>query len=270
PWFTYKKEKTVSKIEILRLIKELRKNRYDLVVELHADVRNILIAFCVGKFCIGYGIRGFGFLLNKVANYNKNLQIIDKNLGVLSGLGVNLDDRELELDLSDKDMELANKSCDARTIVISPGAERVNKLWINKRWAELADRLVEEKYKIIFVGSKNEIGLINEIINLMKYKEAAINLVGMTNLKQLCWIIKKSFLLISSDAAPVHIAKALKTRSIALYGPTDPGIWGYDEGVNISIYKKLDCSFCNLGYCYLEEKYRCMKEIRVEDVYDAV
>jgi predicted lipopolysaccharide heptosyltransferase III len=259
----------------LWLIKKLRKERFDLVIELHTDPRNILLAFLVGKFKIGYSYRGFGFLLNRKMKYNKK-HIIEQNLLLLKLIKIrNLRNKNLEIFITKKDesyitylFRTFNINKKNKLICINPGTARVNKFWQNEKWAKLCNNLFKKykNLKIIFTGNENEIELVENIINKIDIKKI-INLTGKTSLIQLAALIKKCDLFIGPDTGPLHIARAVNIPLIGLFGPTDPAIWGYNNNNFISLYKKLDCSFCNEGDCYKNKvRYQCMKNITINDV----
>jgi len=261
PWFAR------EKISFLNLLKFLKNNfrRYDLVIELHADPRNIILASFVGKYRIGYGIRGFSFLLNKVVHYdNKIKHMIDRNLDVVRAIGADTENKELELNLSEKESNFADeifkKYKIKSAIVINPGTGRIHKYWFNDRWANVADRLIEKyKTKIILTGNKQDMKDCDEVYRLIKNRKETINLCGKTNLRQLAAIIKKCALFLGPDTGPMHIARAVKTPLIGLFGPVNPAEWGYSE----EKYKYLNKTICKkIGTANCE----CMKKITVEDV----
>ena len=242
PWFS--REKT----SILNLFEFIKNNfrKYDLVIELHADPRNIILALLVGTYRIGFGIRGFGFLLNKVARYDKKIKHqIERNLDVVSAIGADTKNKELELNLTKKEISFADKIFDKyklkRAICINPGTGRIHKYWFNDRWAKVADTLIK-KYnsKIILTGSKEDVKDCKEIYDFSKNKEKIINLCGETSLRQLAAIIKKCMLFLGPDTGPMHTARAVKTPLIGLFGPVDPREWGYKE----EKYKSLNRMFC--------------------------
>jgi len=261
----------------LSLARKLRR-RYDLVIELHTAPLNILFASLVGGYKVGYGFRGLGFLLNKTRFSAKKEHIIDKNLDLLGLIDIDHKDKRLDVFYSKKEevyvknLLKKHKLTDKRLVCINPGTLRANKLWQNHKWAELSDKLIE-KYNacILFTGSSNEKQMVNDIVNHIKNKSKAVNLAGKTSLLQLAALIKKCKLFIGADTGSLHIAKAVETPLIGLYGPTSPFIWGYNEPKSRSVYKKLDCSFCNQGECVRKkEKGLCMRSIKVEDVVKEV
>jgi len=261
----------------LSLAKKLRK-RYDLVIELHTSPVNILFAFLIGGYKIGYAFRGLGFLLNKTRFSAKKKHIIDRNLDLLKSVSINYKNKELDVFYSKKEDDYVNSLLKKHNLIgkklicVNPGTLRTNKLWQNPKWALLSDRLIEEfNACILFTGSSNEKSLVNDIINSVRNKNKTINLAGETSLLQLAALTKKCKLLIGTDTGPLHIARAVETPLIGLYGSTNPYIWGYNEDKFRSIYKKLDCSFCNKGYCQRKkDKYLCMSSIKVEDVVKEV
>jgi len=258
----------------VKLIKKLKNEKFDLVIELHTDPRNILMAFLIGKYKIGCGYRGLGFLLNKRAKY-KEKHTIDTNLDLLRTLSIKSTNNEMDVFYKKKDEKFVTKMLKKYNlknyIIIHPGVSRKNRLWINERWAKVADKLLN-KYKVVFTGSKGEINLVNDIINKMKNKKKKVlNLAGQLTLNQLAVLIKKSKLFIGPNTGASHIARAVNTPSIGLFGSLNPKIWGYNDNNHKSIYKKLDCSFCNQADCIRKkDKYKCMKLIEVRDVLNTI
>ena len=270
-WF---KEK-ISFREFMQLIKKLRKENFDLVFDPHADPRNIILAYFVGKYKVGYNIRGFGFLLDFVVQY-KDKHIMETILDLARILGLKKINKKMEVYFSKKDEMKINKlfkrhklKRNKLLICINPGTGRKNKEWPVQNWKSLTGLLIK-KYncQIIFTGNDEENKLINEIIGKNK---SCYNFSGKTNLLQLSALIKKCDLLIAPDTGSLHIARALNVPLVGLFGPVDPAIWGYSEEKYRSIYKKLDCSFCNMPTCRgTLENNKCMTGITVADVFKEI
>jgi len=86
PWF--RRGKSAGWLKAFSFFWSLRKQKFDVVVELHADPRNILAAFLAGGFRLGYAVRGFGFLLNKTVKYSlEKKHMIERNLDVVRSIG---------------------------------------------------------------------------------------------------------------------------------------------------------------------------------------
>lgn len=268
PWLTER----FSLGYYFKLIKKLKRENFDLVVELHTDARNIFLAFFSGRYKIGYGYRGLGFLLNRRQKYRVKHNI-NSNLDLLRKIGIN-ETGKMEIFYSKSDEMFVNRIVKKYSlknyVVIHPGVSRKNRLWINERWAEVASKL-SKRYMVVFTGSKSEENLVKDIIRKIADKRKVVNLAGKTNLNQLAVLIKKSKMFIGPNTGASHIAKAVDKASIGLFGSLNPKIWGYNSNKDKSIYKKIDCSFCNQADCIRKkDRYKCMKLIEVKDVLEAV
>ena len=119
------------------------------------------------------------------------------------------------------------------------------------------------KFDIYIVGGKKEeIGL-----KLLAEQSGLDNekvLAGTLDLQELAALIKLATVLLSVDTGPMHIAQGVNTPVVALFGPTDPVIWGPRNKHDYIIYKNIECSPCwGRGTC---EKNICMEKIEVEEI----
>ena len=145
---------------------------------------------------------------------------------------------------------------------------RPSRNWSINNYAKLADEIMGKlKIKTVLLGAAKEKGLSREIEKHMRNKP--LNLVGKLNLRQLAAFLKKCTLLISPDSGPVHIAAALKTPLIVLFGPGEyeryrP--WDNEEQT-IVIRKEVECAPCFKRNC---RNNQCMKLITSQEVFEAV
>ena len=117
--------------------------------------------------------------------------------------------------------------------------------------------------KVVFTGSEKE--PIEKITSLMTTER--INLGGQTSLLELACLYKKAQMVITTDSGPMHLAAAVETPVIALFGPTDPARTGpYGSGHTI-IRTETACSPCFLKKCPTK---KCMEDISPEQVFAAV
>ena len=160
------------------------------------------------------------------------------------------------------------KSVD-RLIGINPGATYgPAKRWFPRSFADVAVKLID-KYsaKILLFGTAQEEEITDEISRYMR--EKCVNASGKTTLRQLGALLSMCELLITNDSGAMHIATAVKTPVVAIFGSTDPvrtGPWGERHTV---LYRKLNCSPCFARKCP-HGHYRCFKEIQVREVLLAV
>jgi len=157
-------------------------------------------------------------------------------------------------------------------VVIHPGAGWEEKRWPVERFVQIADRLIETyKARVFIIGGDGDVQLAEEMIALMKTR--AINCVGNFDIKESVALIEAADLFIGNDSAPVHIAAAVYTPLIAIFGPTNMRKTKPLGDSSIMIRKDIECSPCfhkiYPGRCPRGEPV-CMKMITVDDVWGAV
>ena len=148
-------------------------------------------------------------------------------------------------------------------IVVNPVARWTTKLWPERNFAELADRLIREKNaKIIFTGGGEDRAVNDRILSMMG--EKAENWAGETTLKELAALASLSDLFVTTDTGPMHLAAASGARVVALFGPTAPWRTGPYGSSHIVVRTGIDCSPCYQRQCDIN--MQCMSGISVEEV----
>lgn len=241
-----------------RLIKDLKRNKYDLIV----DTRNSLFPFLVGSW---YRTP----LIKKAPAEIKHKK--DEHLWKLAALGLNIKDAPFAFYVSEKDESFVNKLlADSKVknnfIVVSPGAKSHIKRWTKEGFAVLCDELIEKfGLAIVMVGDDKDKNIISEIAALMKNK--TIDFSSRLTLRQLGALIKCSKLLITNDSAPMHIGHALGIKVLAIFGPTDPKKYGPLGENDVAVRKELACSPCEVAQC--KKNHECMNLISADEVFEA-
>ncbi len=272
-----RKKKDRSLEKTLKLAGRLRGEDFDLVVDLQNNFRSHLIS-CLSCAPKRYGYnRGIGrFLLtDKAGKFRTTIPPLRHQLRVLNLLGITGIGDDLELWPTEEDereisefLSSAGLRPGQRLIGINPGS---SKKWESKRWplarfVELGTRLSRELgARVVITGQKAEQHRSRKLVSSIGGE--TINAVGKTSLSELACLIRHCQVFISGDSAPLHVAAAMDTRLVALFGPTDP-VRHLPPGNNhILIRKDLNCSPCYRGRCY---KHICMEEITVDEVFEAV
>jgi len=249
----------------IRLFASLRRNRYDLLV----DLRNSLFGFFVkARFC------------NNPASppADKICHKIDEHLARVKELVPRVEigpaaDRSYPIWITKDDEEKAARLLEAkgisgadRFITVSPGAKSHIKRWGEGGFAKVCDALIDAyKVKIALVGDASDKEICGRITDRMR--NYAVSLAGMTNLRELACIIKRSLLIVTNDSAPLHIAGSAGTPAVAIFGPTDYRKYGPRPGLGEAVHKKLHCSPCEKALCRFN--LECMKAISADEVLDA-
>lgn len=269
-----KKGKHRSVLGKISLLRQIRKKHFDTVFVLHRSRTRALLAYLSGaKYRIGYNTKKRGCLLTaKIEPSRKKLHKLDYFLGILEPLSLDINklDKELVLSVNTEDERfifelLKTYNIDKKDFLVglNPGANWSPKCWTVSGFAELADKLIN-KYnaKIVITGNKKDRILAKEIAN--KMQNEPLIMAGKTTLCQLAALIKRCNLFISADSGPMHMAAAIKTPLIALFGPTSSQETGpIGSGRYKIIQKKVDCQPCKVIKC---KNNLCMKSITPADV----
>ncbi len=259
--------------EIRLFLRELRARRYDLVIDFHGLLKSsVIVLLSGGKRKLGYDslqeLSGL-FYKEKIPE-DMNKHAVNRYLDFPRYLGAEDIRPEFPLPCDSaaaakvqtilEKHHLKNKNF----IAINPVAYWETKLWDNEKFAHLAD-LIKTKLnaEVVFTGSAKE--PLEKIVRLMKTK--AVNLGGETSLPELAHLYKESRLVITTDSGPMHLAAAVGTEVVALFGPTDPQRTGpYGKGHTI-IRTDLPCSPCFLKNCKTK---KCLQDILPEQVFAVI
>lgn len=259
--------------EINSFIKTLRQRRYDLVIDFHGLFKSSMLVFLSrSKRKLGYDSwqELSGLFLNEKIPEDMNRHAVDRYLDFPRYLGAKTDNFEFVLP---PDMEAQGKVKilldkygleDNQFIAINPIALWETKLWSNEKFAKLADLMNDKlQMKVVITGSDKE--TLDKITSSANNK--IINLGGRTSLNELACLYKKARIVISTDSGPMHLAAAVGTPVIALFGPTDPARTGpYGAGHTI-VRTELACSPCFLKKCPTK---KCMEDITPRQVFAVV
>ena len=257
----------------LRFVSLLRKKKFDLAVLLHRSLTRALFALFarIGERS-GYRTeKGRRFLTRPIEAPEREMHKVEYFLKIAETFGCDTSGKDYEFFIKDEDRKYVGRELSESGIakedllvVINPGGNWPPKRWSEKNFAQLSDSLVEQyNAKIVISGCDKDKERAERIKNNMK--EKPVILCGRTSLKQLGALMERSDFVISGDSGPMHIAVAMKTRVIALFGPTSPGLTGpYGNGNYRVIQKTPECEIpCYDLAC---RDYRCMDAIAVEDV----
>ncbi|RLC20077.1 MAG: lipopolysaccharide heptosyltransferase II [Deltaproteobacteria bacterium] len=257
-------------------LKELRARRYDLILDLQGLLRSgVLTGLSRGKRKIGLeGAReGGGLFVNDgPVPVDPDEHAVDRYLRMAAYLGCRPVPWKGEIALFDADRErverlLNGNAMSGRPLVaVNPMARWETKLWPPERFTALAARLTDELgCGVVFTGSRRDRAVLDGVC--AGAGDRAVNLAGRTDLKQLACLYTRCAVVVTTDTGPMHIAAAMGTPVVALFGPTAPWRTGpYGKGHTI-IREKMPCSPCFKKRC---DHGTCMDRIAVDRVFSAV
>ncbi len=261
--------------EVADFVRKFRKRNYDVVVDLQGLLKSGVLAFIARgkrKIALNGGREGSSLFINEqVAFPHPDIHALDRYLCVAQYLGATNQRWEglIPIDEADRryvDDLLDEHKIDTAPIAINPMAKWRTKLWGLSRFASLADIVSEELEKtVIFTGGISDRDAIESILSGMKSK--TLNFAGLTNLKQLAYLYQKCAAVVSTDTGPMHVAAAMGTPVVALFGPTSPSRTGPYGAKHRVVRAGIHCSPCFKKSC---DDMSCMKEITVQKVFESV
>jgi heptosyltransferase-2 len=270
---------------VLSQVKLWRESNFDLAVILPNSFQSALVAKLGNvKTRIGYATDKRGFLLTDalpVPVWKNERHEIFYYLNIVAEIerkffgetkvwenepyfGLNVSEKrktEAQRLLSENAVDLSKK-----TIAIAAGSTNSRaKRWQTESFAELSDRILSElNANVVLIGSPDELNISLEVFEKSKIKP--IVLTGKTTLAEATAILSLCDLLVSNDTGPAHISAALGTKTLVIFGPTNPKTtqpWNSEI-----VYKNVECSPCMLRDCPID--HRCMTRISADEVFQIV
>jgi heptosyltransferase II len=260
------------------LIEKIRQGKYDLGILLTNSFSSSWW-FYRGHVSYRIGYRGNfrSFLLTHPVNLPLQLRkqhLVKTYKMLLSVLGIPISKTAPRLYLADREIQAAKQllkqqGMQERDILIgiNPAAAYGSaKCWLPERFTEVAHKLLQnEKIHLVFFGDQESAPLVKNICRTLPAR--AINLAGLTSLRELASLISLCRVFLSNDSGPMHIADALGVPVVALFGSTNEIVTGPFSKARV-IHKNVACSPCYKRTCPID--FRCMKAIEVEEVYQQV
>lgn len=268
----------------LRLLLQLRDTRYDLILDFQALLKSSLwISLARGRRKVGFGPgmehseKSHLFLNERIPAVSMEIHALDRGLVLLKALG--LPDRPVRYDLpvAVEDEKAAHHLLTSKGlrpeepfVAINPAAKWPTKLWAPERFRELAERLLKENFRVVFTGSREDQALMDDIAG--GFGASVVRMDGQTTLRVLAAIYRSANVVVSTDTGPMHLAAAVGTPVVALFGPTAPWRTGpYGQGHRV-LRAGVSCSPCFSRSCKAKgvEPMACMNGITVEQAMDGV
>lgn len=264
----------------IRFLREVRRRRFDCVIDLTDGDRSAMLSRLSGApVRIGFNEehRWRGLLYTSIAQTGSDvIHRMERDLEALRALGIEPKASQLVLRTSHQDEEDATRLLEQAgveadsprpLVMLHPGARYWFKAWPAERFAILADRLTDEYGCQVLVGGDAGDHDVADAIRAQA-RSAPTTLAGRTTLLQFASVLKRCVLFVGNDNGPMHMAAALGIPVVALFGPSDPSVWGPCGGKVEVLYKGLDCRRCFHPTCERGEE-SCMRQISVGEVFAA-
>jgi len=271
----------------IHFLQEIQQTKFDLVIDLSLNGTMSFLMRLIGiPQRIGFNYKNRSpFLTTKIKldGYEKK-HVVDYYLSLLKELGCEVKFRELEFPLKDQDCQWSQEffrknGILTRDLVVglvpgggaSWGKDAAYKRWPAQNYAKLADKIVEKfSAKIILLGDQKEAELCRQVQGLMR--SSACLACGETTVGQFAALLKSCRLNIVNDGGPLHVAVAVGAKTVSIFGPVDPLVYGpYPKDSHAVVTKDLACRPCYRRFRMAQCSHiSCLHSIDVEDVYRKV
>jgi len=262
----------------IKFAKELRKKKFDWALILHPTNRAHLVTYFAGiPFRIGWD-KKMGFLLTERLKHTKQRgrkHETEYTLDILRTLNIATEDKTTYFPINenaDKKVEelLTKEGLEKKEkfIVIHPSASCRSKKWPSDYFSKLVKALKEKtNLKVAVISAAEEKQTAEKIVK----ENEVIDLRGKLTIAEVGALLKRAELFISNDSGPVHIAAALNTPVISIFGRKNPGLsprrWAPLGEASLYLHKDVGCIACSAHDCL--KGFLCLKAISPEEVLEA-
>ena len=259
--------------ELIRQVREMRRLRFDWVIDLQSLARSGWIAWLAnGKLTVGLddareGARGFYDVAVSRPSYHTHA--VDWYLAVLPALGMSARGDFVWLpERAAVAQALREKwGTEGVWVGLQPGARWLNKRWPVESYANLIKLLHRDRpwVKFAVLGSEEDRALGGALAS--SAPGAVVDLTGRTTLPEMVEWVRRCAVLVTNDTGPMHVAAALKRPVVALFGPTEPRRTGpYGQIGGVLQRAELGCVPCMSERCHYAVLFDCLRGIGVEAV----
>ncbi len=264
----------------LKFAMELKHKSFDIAIVLHPTTRMHLVTFIAGiSKRVGYDRKCGALLTHRIPHKKEEGKKHEREytLDILKHIGIDPKTEELYMPVKRDILKRVEGMLQGheiepkdRILAIHPSSSCPSKRWLAERFASVADGLAEDfGLKIVLISDKEGEIFSSEVARHMK--SDSLDLSAKMSIGELAALIKRSTLFISNDSGPVHIASAVSTPVISIFGRKDPGLgpirWGPVGKYDIILHKDAGCKTCLAHNC--TKDFLCLKSISVDEVIEA-
>ena len=272
------RQRTARLRDDVALIRQLRNEHFDLVIDFFCNGRSAWMSFLTGApHRVAAAHRGRSFWYTDTPTIQAGIGYAQEDkLALLRAIGIPgtlippvlhvPDDASAYIDafFTQQELDKTGAAVHAPIITIDPTSRRQSRRWIPERYAQLADELFERhQAQCIFIWGPGEREMVEALVKQANHPH---RLACQTDLMQLAALIAKSDLHIGNCSAPRHLAVAVGTPSLTVMGPTSAANWTYPSPQHRAMRGNVACLECQKTDCATHE---CMTALTVEMMADA-
>lgn len=271
--------------ETVRVVSLLRRHRFDLAVDFFSNPRSALLTYLSGaptRVGLDRSSRRWFYTI-RVSDDGRPKPAPAFHQQLLSVLGIPSTDRAPSIVVTGREREEARRrlagllgtgaqGVQVPIVVLHVGGTWPAKLWLADRFGQLAD-LASQRLgaRVLLSGGPHDAPVMQKVLSCVR---SSPGVIGVLPLRELAALLAECTAVVSNDAGPMHIAAAVGTPTVGLFGPGQEEIWfPYEHSLGHRVLRKdVSCHPCHLNVCnrpgsgYME----CMVRLGVEEVFEAL
>ncbi len=249
PWYDPRSGERTSPGKVLSVSTRLRREGYDWGFDFRGDPR-VAALYLLPAARRRFGFSGLGLerLLTDAVPYDRRRSMLDLSLDLAAAAGASSSSRMPVFRVTEADRGAACAMLEGqagirpgeRFVVIAPGSNRSSARWPMERFAEVGDGLEAAGRRTVLVGRDADAPVTSCVAAAMSRRPA--DLTGRTDFGVLAAVLERAALLLANDSGSSHLAAAVDTSTVAVFGPTDPSLtFPYADGVRfVSVSAPID------------------------------
>lgn len=266
-----------------RLVRQLRAGRYDLAVVLERSALFALLPLLAGiPWRAGLDSEWRGCTLTHPVPIQYPQHEAELYLDAVRTLGVDTSNARLRYVPSPRDRAWAAAALarfDRPPVALHPGGAAnpgmvlAAKRWPPERYAAVAADLLQQGRDVVLVGGPGDRDGSAQVRAVLGDQAGAVlDLTGKTTIGRLGAVLARCELYVGGDTGPMHLAVAVGTRAVAIFGPSTPEMYGPFDPASRAVYRPVECSPCFLRGTWNSAcpDYRCIKNVHPADVLKAI
>ena len=267
-----------SEIDRLKAARQIRRNRYDVVFNLHGGTTSTLLTRATGApHRVGYANYQYSNLYNHLLSSSSDFWKKDKThsaeqqLALLGFVGVPVDDRPRSMLTVSSDAKRsidARFDTDKRYALLHPASLFATKQWSTEKFARVADHLADQGIASVAVAARNERAVLAA---LQEHARSEIRVFDDLTLPEITALADEAAIFVGNDSGIAHIAAAVNTPTVVVFGSSNRDHWRpWTDAPNEIVFNEFNCQPCPGYECEVYGEPKCILSVPPENVFAAI
>jgi len=277
---TFSRKSKKSRIETLL---KLRRNKYDVVFNLHGGTTStFFVRAANAKHRVGFSHYRYKFLYNHLLSSAKDfwhaekIHSAEQHLALLGFAGVPVSDKpksrltvtENARNSIENKLDSAIRNPQSAIALLHPTAAFDTKQWATENFARVAEFLHEKDFSVVAIATQKERAVLE---NLKQNSRAPVAVFDDLTLPEITALAEQAKLFVGNDSGIAHIAAAVETPSVVIFGSSNINHWRpWTDAPNEIVYEKFTCQPCAGHFCKEFGEPRCILSVKTENVIQAI